>query len=947
MSGPMSPLAFLLLLVVSSLLVCSVHSKNRVNVNSSTQHTPRMQQQQQQQQQQRLRSSAIGKYQLLSSYNPIGNSGAIIVSGNARFTVLTDRLIRYEYSLASPPSFEDRQTLAIINRNFTVPNFQVANTTTGWLTITTDEIELNYKTGQEFAPNTLFITSTNSSTVFTNYSFGQLNSGNLLGTIRSLDELGVVSLNCTENEGIIIHNESLHCEWGIPSRQGWSVIDDSESWGMTDDFWWGSPNTDEVDQYFFGHGHDYKGALTDFVGLSGRIAMTPRYASGIWWSRWLNYNNFDVQQILSDYESRSVPLDVYILDMDWHTKQGWGGYTFDARLFPTPEATTDFLHAHGLPLAANIHDEDGVRVNEQAYADFVKYLGMNPGSTETIPFQICSNQSYALGLEDVVLAADEAQGMDFWWIDWQQGGAMGGCQGLKQNPTIWLNHLRATDKLRTNSSDVRGLILSRWGGYGSHRYQVGFSGDVDEVTWQNLAFQPYFSLTSSNVAYGYWSNDIVGPSDDNELYTRWLQWGAWSGVFRTHDRGMASGSCANDSPPDCAILKIWDMLDPYFSSARTAMQTRVQLVPYIYTAQREAYDTGVSLLRPMYYDYPEVEMAYAAGPTGDFGQYMFGDDLLVSPVTTQSNSSSLMSLKKIWIPEGVWIDTTTNTLMEGNALGTSVMNKQYDISEVPVFAKAGVVIPQIPLLPGQTLGLAAQQYSTLVFVVYPNATSGQATVYEDDGITTRYVDGAYVNTYAAYTRTSTTFQMKIWSEGNTYANFPSTRSYEVQIVNALPVTSGTVNGNNLSYSRFQSAAAGTDSWRYSGHDMTTIVNTQSYSTSSVVTITLSTSPIDDAAMSGLAGIVRHSILAKQDLDVAWLTPGSLTVNQGNISIVASAGEQLSYLAGVSPADFTSLLNSLPLLFRYAVEEVEGVTMYGGYEQTRVQYALELLHTAWR
>ncbi len=142
-------------------------------------------------------------------------------------------------------------------------------------------------------------------------------------------------------------------------------------------------------------------------------------------------------------------------------------------------------------------------------------LGINNG--KTIPFESCSNASIAYALEDIVLNAVEAGGMDFWWIDWQQGGKQGGCAGGKQNPTIWLSKLRGTDKFRHNDV-TRAVVLGRWGGLlsffsymskyiltqiglGAHRYQVGFSGDVARLTWQNLAMQPYFSFTASNVGY--------------------------------------------------------------------------------------------------------------------------------------------------------------------------------------------------------------------------------------------------------------------------------------------------------------------------------------------------------------------------------------------------------------------------------------------------------------
>ena len=94
----------------------------------------------------------------------------------------------------------------------------------------------------------------------------------------------------------------------------------------------------------FAHGSNYKQALADYVQVGGRIAMTPRYASGVWWTRWFNLDNLDVMQLVNDYKSRSIPLDVFVLDMDWHTKNDWTGYSWDLRLFPDPADTLAALH---------------------------------------------------------------------------------------------------------------------------------------------------------------------------------------------------------------------------------------------------------------------------------------------------------------------------------------------------------------------------------------------------------------------------------------------------------------------------------------------------------------------------------------------------------------------------------------------------------------------------
>lgn len=190
----------------------------------------------------------------------------------------------------------------------------------------------------------------------------------------------------------------------------------------------------------------------------------------------------------------------------------------------------------------------------------------------------------------------------------------GGCAGGLVNPTIWTDKLRATYHIR-RGEEARGIVLARWGGLGNHRYQVGFSGDVNPLAWNSFAYQPYFSSTAANVGYGFWSHDIEGPGNDHELYTRWIQFAAFSAVFRSHDRGMSGGGCANGGQSagqphmnGCSTVKPWNVPTKFFEANRYAMQTRAKWLPLIYNATREAYETGVSILRPMYYEFPEENM---------------------------------------------------------------------------------------------------------------------------------------------------------------------------------------------------------------------------------------------------------------------------------------------------------------------------------------------------
>jgi len=475
-------------------------------------------------------------------------------------------------------------------------------------------------------------------------------------------------------------------------------------------------------------------------------------------------------------------------------------------------------------------------------------------------------------------------------------------------------------------------VLGRWGGLGNHRYQVGFSGDVRFITWKHLAFQPYFSLTAANVGYGFWSHDVVGPPLDHELHTRWVQWASFSGVLRTHDRGLSSGFC-NDliqGEELCYIVEIWKTPDVYFVAMRNAMRDRVALTPYIYTAWRQAYDTGLSLLRPMYYEYPTLEMAYAASPNGSFPQYFFGDDMIVSPIV-QPAGADQMAQTSIWIPPGTWIERDTGVLHDGGSSGT-VLTKSFALYEVPVFVRAGAVIPSIPMRRrGRVIGLASAQYNELEFAFYPGATNGSCSVYEDDGATTAYASrpGSWAWTVAAYTRvdsaTYSTITINITTtpaDGTPYAGLPATRNYRLRLVNSLPAAASNgvmVRGEPLPYSRFGAA----DHWSYDGNNAELVIELASVRTSSSLVVVITTAQrINDKQLSGIKGAVHHALLAKENLDLDFTAPGSATNAGGYLSFVASAGDSLSYLAGTNSTAFFELLDSVPGLFQQALKEVE-------------------------
>jgi alpha-glucosidase (family GH31 glycosyl hydrolase) len=840
----------------------------------------------------------------------------MIVVGAARFTVLTDSVIRMEYDPNS--RFEDRATVAIVNRLLPVPNF-VFHNSGSTLTIKTAKLLLTYQVGQPFTSSSLTIQSLTSQ--FPNWAFTtQQSATNLLGTIRSLDLLGVVSLNCSVWVGQMVNRESLHCEYGLIARDGWATVDDSTNFGLDSFDFWQSPNNDQVDLYFFGHGLNFKQALYDYSLLGGKTAMVPRYASGISWSRWYDLDATGVLDVVKAYVDWQLPLDTFVLDMDWHTKYSWGGYSFDRRLFPEPsEVLKDILQGElDLAVSVNLHDDDGVRPYEEMYAQMCAAMGVDPSSQQTIPFQVCTNRTYVNALEDIVLGDVERQGVDFMWIDWQQGGFEGGCTGEKKNPTIQLQKQRATNPIRRGQSE-RGIVLSRFGGLGAHRYQVGFSGDVSLVAWKTLAFQPYFSWTAANVLYGYWSHDIVGAwSHDHELHTRWIQWGSVSGHFRTHDRGMSAGGCANDQPESCAHVAPWNAPAVNVFANRLAMQRREALVPYIYNAARQAFDTGVGLIFPMYLEWPQCDEAYRGNQDGDFAQYYFGADIISAPVVSPASNVTGLSEKKIWLPPGAWFDIVAGLVEQSPTPCGKTITRHYSLEDQPMFVRGGAIVPR-RILGSNLISQARQAYTAIEHTVYPG-DCGSSALYEDDAETMAYLTSFSRQAIRCTQRTSTSVGITI-DAAAAQGSFapPSSRHTVVRFPMSPIATQVLLDNVAVPWSRF---ARGTPTWHYDARDTAVVVDCGVLTTTSAHTIAVAFVKMPQAGMiDGLSGIMNRANVGKSSLDFARETPGSEGVRSHYFLQLASASAHLSAQQW-SAADFVAQVQFVQGLLPNAIAELQ-------------------------
>lgn len=580
---------------------------------------------------------------------------AIIQGEKYRFIVLTEEMIRLEY--CEDGQFEDRATQCVIDRKFKVPEYQVIENEES-LEIITDKIHLVYNK-QKFTDYGLSVQVRGNISVYHSiWHFGE-EATDLRGTARTLDEA----------------DGAIELEHGIISRFGYGILDDSRSLVITEDGWVEPRKEDCIDIYFLGYGHEYEHCLKDYYHLTGKTPLLPRYALGNWWSRFYRYNDQEYKALMTRFEKEEIPFSVSVIDMDWHLVDidpkygsGWTGYTWNKELFPDPKEFMTWLHDHRLKVTLNVHPAGGVQAHEEKYKEMAEAMGRDWEKEEPVNFDV-TDQKFLKAYFEYLHHPNEEEGVDFWWLDWQQGG-LSKIPGL--DPLWMLNHYHYLDSGRRGK---RRLTFSRYAGMGSHRYPVGFSGDTI-ISWESLAFQPYFTANASNVGYGWWSHDIGGHMKgyrDEELSTRWIQFGVFSPIMRLH----SSNSAFTGKEP-------WNYNAVSENIMKRYLKLRHEMIPYLYTMNYHASHDGQPLIRPMYYLEPEQPEAYEVP-----NEYYFGTELVVCPITEPTDKAAGTACVKAWIPEGKWYDIFSGLKYDGGRM----LELYRSLEDIPVLAKEGAIIP--------------------------------------------------------------------------------------------------------------------------------------------------------------------------------------------------------------------------------------------------------------
>lgn len=649
-----------------------------------------------------------------TDYNKAISKTASIYKGiKYRITVLSDILIRLEYSESG--TFEDRPTELAKFRDFDVPRVIVTDEEKR-LTLKTNYFELIYDkempfTGTKLSPDQyLKIKLIGTDRM---WFFGQAEARNFKSTCMSLDDRSSIP----------------KLEKGLYSTDGFVSLDDSKSLIFNKDGSVGKRSDNRIDTYLFMYRKDFGFCLRDYYRLTGYPPLIPRYALGIWWNRDQKYSVDDIYSLIANFKKYELPLSVLVLNR-WSQDD----VTFDKSSIPEPKTVLEELHSNHIKVGLNLN------------------LGGIPSITNEgiVPFNVY-DKNFLMSYFDTYIKPLYEVGVDFFAIDYRGKDIT----TLRMMNYYFYNYMN-------KEPNKRGMILSRNGLIGAHLYPVNTSGETI-VDWRTLKMIPEFNSTSSNIGVSWWSHAIGGFKDgieDNELYTRFVQLGAYSPIFRFN---FLTGHYYKREPWK------WDIKT--HKIVKDYMCIRHKLIPYLYSEAYKYARTGLPLIQPLYYRYPELydEPTYK-------NEYYFGTELFIAPITEKKDTVMNRTVVKLFLPNGMWYDFNTGKKFPGGKRYISFFRDE----DYPVFAKQGAIIP-LALLDDDKLNDTSNPEKMQIHI-FPGRNNTYK-LYEDDGTSKAYKEGNFMTTIIDYNYLPNNFTVIIRPLEGKEGIIPANRSYQIRFRN--------------------------------------------------------------------------------------------------------------------------------------------------------------------
>jgi hypothetical protein len=630
--------------------------------------------------------------------------------------------------------------------------------------------------------------------------------------------------------------EPLHTD-GLLDTAGWRLVDDTRTATWTPQGWVQarSPGGDVQDGYLFAYGHDYAGALRTLAQLTGSAPLLPRNVFGVWYSDYHAYTSSVIQdQLYPAFQADQVPLNTLSLDTDWKAPNSWDGWEWNNTLFPQPGSFLNWARSHGVDVTLNIHSSIDDNDPKLAAAQRIAGGGLAASSCTAGPCKVWDWSAVPQAESNFALQQSfQHQGVAFWWLDWCCDESIVGMPGL--TPDSWIGHLYAQEMVNRGQ---RGFVLARIGSsndypqqvyaagpWSDHTSAIAFTGDA-WGTWNTLAREVALTPDEATIGQPYVSDDIGSflgapggaPQVPADLYARWVQFGTFQPILRLHS---ANG---NRLP--------WQFPQPARGIADDFLRLREALMPYTYTLASQAHGGGLPLAQPLYLGYPDQAAAYAYP-----GEYLYGSDVLVAPVTSPGDPASTT----VWFPPGRWVDYFTGATFTG----PTTASLSVPLSRMPVFVRGGGIIPeQSPATGPSTSSSSGSSASSgpLVLKVF-SGSGGAFSLYGDSGAGLGYSRGQFTTTpitdavrSTGPRGTATATGVTIGPSRGHYPGAPTAARYRLEMVDLTQPSQVTLNGHPLDRRPVGSQAQG---WYYQGDAATVVVVTPSVPTDHALTVVAS------------------------------------------------------------------------------------------------------------
>jgi len=547
--------------------------------------------------------------------------------------------------------------------------------------------------------------------------------------------------------------------------------------------WFGAEGG-ELNYYFF-YGPSLKKILGRYADLTGRMPLPPLWALGNQQSRWSYYPATMVQEVVTEYRKRDLPLDVIHLDIDY--MQGYRVFTWDRERFQNPKALSENLARQGVKLVTIV--DPGVKhqpVSKSATQITSTTPELEPQQQRYYVFDSGLEKNYFQRRQNGELFIPkvwpgESVFVDYtlpaareWWGNLHRAYTDNGVGGIwndmnepsdfvdqsgknqldvvsydegeksthaKNRNVFALLMARATyEGLERLRPDRRPYVITRAGYAGIQRYSTMWTGDTNS-TWEALQLNIPMFTTLGLSGEPFVGSDVGGfiGRGNGEL------------LVRAYQVSFLAPFCRNHKVIDGYDQEPWRFGDYYEDIIRKYLKLRYQLLPFLYTTLEEAHRTGIPLFRPLVLNYPEDPNTHNLDD-----EFMIGADLLVAPVVRPDVTKRL-----VYLPKGTWYDYWTNKKFAG---GTTV-SVEAPLETVPMFVRAGAIIPSWPAMNY----VGEKPFDPITFNIYPDDRgTASVTLYEDDGISPAYKQDGFRRTIISANRMLAGYTISIGSPEGRY-----------------------------------------------------------------------------------------------------------------------------------------------------------------------------------